>query len=509
MTEKILLGKSNSENIYLNTSMINRHGLIAGASGSGKTVTLKVIVEELSQQGIPLIIPDVKGDLFSLAKEGIMDENIEKRIKDLNLEDFNFTSFPVEIFDVFAENGIAMRTTISEMGPVLISRMLDLTEVQEGIMNIAFRIADEEGLLLIDIKDLRQILVYVNDNRKEIGKLYGSISTQSIGAIQRRLLVLEDAGGDKFFGETAFDIKDLFRQADDGRGQINILNAKKLIENPALYSSVLFWLLTKINQSLPESGDLDKPKLVFFFDEAHILFDKANDQTIDLIQRLVKSIRSKGVGIFFITQDPLDISDSVLSQLGNKIQHKLMAYTPKESRSVKAIAESFRTNENLDLFEEIKNLETGQAIVSSLDQTGSPSPAKKVTICPPKSFIGPVDDKFIMNLYEKSDLYSKYEEYFDRESAFEILTARIEKEDQARMAEIQRKEDEKVQKQREKEEEKLLKERQKQRAGLTRTAKQFSNSVVRSIGYRVGRDIYGMLTGKIKEKTEKNEKKNR
>lgn len=503
MTEKILLGKSNNEKIYINTSMINRHGLIAGATGSGKTVTLKVIAEKLSENGIPVIIPDVKGDLFSLAKEGVMDDNIRERIKNLDLDDFNFDRYPVQIFDVFAENGIATRTTISEMGPILVSRMLDLSEVQEGIINIAFRIADEEGLLLIDIKDLRQMLVYLNDNRKEISKIYGSISPQSIGAIQRRLLVLEESGGDKFFGETAFDIKDFLREDSYGKGQINILNSKKLIENPALYSSVLFWILNKINQYFPEAGDLDRPKLVFFFDEAHMLFDKANSQTIDLVERLVKSVRSKGIGIFFITQDPADIPDSVLSQLGNKIQHSLRAYTPKEQKSIKAIVESFRENSEMDLFEEIKNLEIGQAIVSILDESASPSPAKKVTICPPKSYIGPVDDNFIMNTYEKSDLYMKYEEFFDRESAYEILTRRIEEIENKEMAEKQAIEEEKLQRQREKEEEKLLKQKQKQFGSLTRTAKTFSNSILRSIGYRIGRDIYGMIVGDEKKSRKK------
>lgn len=503
MTEKILLGKANGEPIYLNTSMINRHGFIGGATGSGKTVTLKLIAEGLSELGVPVIIPDVKGDLFSLSKEGVMDENIEKRLRELDLDDFSFDSYPVEIFDVFAEMGIATRTTISEMGPVLISRMLDLTEVQEGIINIAFRIADEEGLLLIDIKDLRQILVYLSDNRKEISKTYGNISTQSIGAIQRRLLVLEEAGGDIFFGEKAFELKDFLRKDKDSRGQINIINSKKLIENPALYSTVLFWILTKINQSLPEVGDVDLPKLVFFFDEAHMLFDKANNQTIELVQRLVKSIRSKGVGIFFVTQDPTDIPDSILSQLGNKIQHSLRAYTAKEQKSLKAIGDSFRIKEGQNIYEEIKNLQIGQAIVSSLDEDASPSYAKKTTICPPKSFIGPVDDRFVMEVYEKSDLYNKYEEYFDRESAFEILSARIKAQEDEAMLQKQAKEEEKLLKEREKELEKMQKQRQKQVSSLTRSARTFSNSILRSIGYRIGRDIYGMIKGEEKKKDQR------
>lgn len=500
MNEKILLGKSEDENIYLNTSMLNRHGLIAGATGSGKTVSLKVIAENLSKKSIPVIIPDIKGDLFSLGKIGELNENIEKRISKMNLESFEFDSFPVEIFDVFSENGIAMRTTISEMGPILISRMLDLSEVQEAIINIAFRIADQEGLLLIDIKDLRQMLVYLVDNKEEISKVYGNISSQSVGAIQRRLLLLEESGADKFFGETAFDINDLFRISDDGKGQINILNSIKLIENPALYSSVLFWLLSKINQNFKEAGDIDKPKLVFFFDEAHMFFDKANKQTIELLERLVKSVRSKGIGIFFVTQDPKDINDSILSQLGNKIQHSLRAYTPKEEKSIKAIVESFRANDKMDLYEEIKNLQIGQAIVSTLDLDASPTIAKKVMILPPQSYLGAVDDNFVMNIYEKSNLYMKYDKYFDRQSAYEVLTQRIKEKEDFKQKEKLLIEEEKLKRQREKEEKKLQKQKEKQFSSITRTAKQFSNSIIRSIGYRIGRDIYGMIVGDKKNK---------
>lgn len=499
MTEKILLGKASGTDIYINTSMINRHGFIGGATGSGKTVSLKVIAEGLSDLGVPVLIPDVKGDLASLAKKGQMDENIEKRLAKMGIADFDFDKYPVEIFDVFGQMGIATRTTISEMGPVLISRMLDLTEVQAGIINIAFRIADEEGLLLIDIKDLRQILVYLADNRAEISKTYGNISTQSIGAIQRRLLVLEEEGGDKFFGEPAFDLKDFFRKDSDGRGQINILNSKKLIENPALYSTVLFWILSKINQDLPEAGDVDLPKFVVFFDEAHMLFDQANSQTIDLVQRLVKSIRSKGVGIFFVTQDPTDIPDAILGQIGNKIQHSLRAYTAKEQKSLGAIAQSFRVKEGEDLVEEIKNLEVGQAVVSVLAEDASPDFAAITTIRPPKSFIGPVDDKFIMETFEKSDLYNKYGEYFDRESAYEILTARIKSQEASALAAKEAKEEEKLMKEREKELEKMQKQRDKQISSLTRSARSLTNSVMRSIGYRIGRDIYGMITGEKKK----------
>ncbi|MDD7306745.1 MAG: DUF853 family protein [Peptoniphilaceae bacterium] len=495
MTEKILLGKHDEESIYLNLSMINRHGLIAGATGTGKTVSLKVIAEGLSQQGIPLIIPDVKGDLYSFLKKGVMDDNIEKRIKDLNITDFYFDQYPVQIYDVFAENGIPIRTTISEIGPVLLARMLDLTEVQEGIINIAFRIADEEGLLLIDIKDLRQILIYLVDNKEEISKKYGTISSQSIGAIQRRLLVLEEAGGDKFFGEKAFDIKDFFRKSADGKGEINIINSKKLIENKALYSTILFWLLSKINQAMPEVGDLDKPKLVFFFDEAHMLFDKANSQTIDLVQRLVKSIRSKGVGIFFISQDPTDIPEPILSQLSNKIQHSIRSYTAKDQKSIKAIAASFRVKEGENFSQEIQNLAIGQAYVSTLNEDASPSFARKTTICPPKSYLGTIDDKTLVETYEKSDLYSKYEEYFDRESAFEILTARIKEKEDLENLQNQAKEEERIEIKREKDLEKMQRQRQKQFSTLAKSTQTLTNSIVRSIGYRIGRDIYGMIKG--------------
>lgn len=500
MNEKLLIGKAGNEEIFLNTSMLNRHGLIAGATGSGKTVSLKVIAEKLSESGIPVIIPDIKGDLISLAKEGEIDENIEKRITELKLEDFESKSYPVEVFDIFQEFGIPIRTSISEVGPILLSRMLNLSQAQEGIINIAFKIADQEGLLLIDIKDLRQMLVYLSENKSKISNMYGNISSQSIGAIQRKLLLLEESGGDKFFGEIAFDIKDFFRHDKEDFGQISIINSKKLIENKTLYSTFLFWLLSKINSSLEEVGDLDKPKLVFFFDEAHILFDDANKETLDLLERLVKIIRSKGVGIFFVTQNPSDISDDVLNQLGNKIEHALRAYTAKEEKAIKAIAQSFRINEDLDIEEEIKNLEIGQAIVSTLDEDAKPNIAKKVMICPPKSYLGAVNDTFIENLYEKSDLFEKYQEEIDRQSAYEILIARIEEKEKLEEIEENRKLEEKLLIQRQKEEEKIKKQRQKDLQGLTRTAKTFGNSIVRSIGYRIGRDIYGMIVGDKKNK---------
>lgn len=511
MNEKLLIGKSNDKPIFLNTSMLNRHGLIAGATGTGKTVSLKVIAELLSEKGISVIIPDIKGDLISLAKEGEMDDNIKSRISNLNISDYKVSKFPVEVFDIFAENGIATRTTISELGPVLLSKLLDLTEAQEGIINIAFRIADEEGLLLLDMKDLRQMLIYLMDNKENISSLYGNISSQSVGAIQRRLLVLEEQGGDKFFGETALDISDLLKKDENGKGYINIINSQKLIENPALYSTFLFWILTQINQKFPEVGDLDKPKLVFFFDEAHILFDNANSQTLNLVERLVKLIRSKGVGIFFVTQNPTDIPDSVLAQLGNKIQHALRAYTPKEQKSIKAIVDSFRKNPELNLEEEILNLKIGQAIVSTLDEEALPSIAEKVTILPPQSYLGAVDSKFIMDLAERSSLYSKYENTIDPESAFEILTQRIEQEELKRKTELEKIAKEKLEKAEEKEAERLArqeaklekerlreeiriqKEREKQISSVTRTAKSFGNSIVRSIGYRIGRDLYGMI----------------
>lgn len=485
MNNKILIGKSNNKAIYINSSMLNRHGLIAGATGSGKTVSLKVIAESLSDLGIPLVIPDVKNDLVSLAKKGEIDENISSRLEKLEISDFAPKAFPVEVWDLFDQTGIPIRSSISEMGPLFLSQILSLSEAQEAILNLAFRVADEEGLLLIDIKDLRQILFYINEKRKDFSARFGNISPQSVGAIQRRLLVLEEEGGDMFFGESALDVRDLLKTDDDGRGVINIINAKELINKPLLYSTFLFWILTKLNQILPEVSDQDLPKLVFFFDEAHLLFKNSNKTTIELIERLVKTVRSKGISIFFVSQDPSDIPDSILNQLGNKIQHSMRAYSPKEEKNIKALAQTYRQDKDMDLVEEILNLKVGEAIVSVLEEDSSPTVAEKVTILPPRSFLGPVDDTFVRNLRDTSVLYEKYKDYIDPESAFEVLSRRLEEEKEEKEA-LERQ-----------------KEKEKQYMAAKKTAKSFGNSIIRSIGYRIGRDIYGMITDLGKEKNKK------
>ena len=400
--------------------MANRHGLIAGATGTGKTVTLQVMAETFSQAGVPCFMADMKGDLSGISQAGKLSGFIEKRMPEFGIENPEFQACPVRFFDVYGEQGHPMRATISQMGPQLLSRLMDLNETQDGVLNIVFRIADERGLLLIDIKDLRAMLDWVSKNAKEYTTKYGNISSASVGAIQRALLQLENQGADKFFGEPSFDIYDLM-QTEDGKGIMNVLAADKLMMQPKLYSTFLLWLLSELYSTLPEVGDMDKPKLVFFFDEAHMLFEGTSKALLDKIEQVIRLIRSKGVGIYFITQSPTDIPENILGQLGNRVQHALRAYTPKDQKAVKTAADTFRPNPAFKTDEAIMNLETGEALVSFLDEKGAPAVVERAKILFPLSQIGAITEGQRLDIIKQSRIYGKYDTPVDRESAFEKL----------------------------------------------------------------------------------------
>ena len=419
--------------------MANRHGLIAGATGTGKTVTLQVLAETFSQAGVPCFMADMKGDLSGISQAGTMSGFIEKRCAEFGITSPEFGSCPVRFFDVFGEQGHPMRTTVSNMGPQLLSRLLQLNETQEGILNIVFRIADDRGLLLIDMKDLRAMLNYVAENAKQYTATYGNITSQSIGAIQRALLTLENQGADKFFAEPSFDIYDLL-QSEQGKGVLNVLAADKLMLQPKLYSTFLLWLLSELYAQLPEVGDMELPKLVFFFDEAHMLFDETSKALVDKIEQVVRLIRSKGVGVYFVTQSPTDIPEEILGQLGNRVQHALRAFTPKDQKAVKTAAETFRANPEFKTAEAIMELGTGEALVSFLDEKGAPSIVERAKILFPLSQIGAVTQGQRGQIINQSRLYGKYDKVVDRESAFEVLLAESEaamQQEQAAAEEVQ------------------------------------------------------------------------
>ena len=405
--------------------MANRHGLIAGATGTGKTVTLQVLAETFCQAGVPCFMADMKGDLSGISQTGAMSGFIEKRCAEFGIENPEFGPCPVRFFDVYGEQGHPMRTTVSNMGPQLLSRLLQLNETQEGILNIVFRIADDRGLLLLDLKDLRSMLNYVAENAKQNTASYGNITAQSVGAIQRALLTLENQGADKFFAEPSFDIYDLL-QCEQGKGVMNVLAADKLMLQPKLYSTFLLWLLTELYAQLPEVGDMDLPKLVFFFDEAHMLFDETSKALVDKIEQVVRLIRSKGVGVYFVTQSPTDIPEEILGQLGNRVQHALRAFTPKDQKAVKTAAETFRANPEFKTADAIMELGTGEALVSFLDEKGAPSVVERAKILFPLSQIGAVTEGQRGQIINQSRLYGKYDKIVDRESAFEVLMEEAE-----------------------------------------------------------------------------------
>ena len=405
--------------------MANRHGLIAGATGTGKTVTLQVLAETFCQAGVPCFMADMKGDLSGISQPGKLSGFIQKRLPEFGIEDPQFQSCPVRFFDVFGEQGHPMRATVSDMGPQLLGRLLALNETQTGILNIVFKIADDRGLLLLDMKDLRAMLDYVAKNAAEFTTAYGNVTAASVGAIQRSLLTLENQGAEKFFGEPAFDVYDLL-QCEGGKGIMNVLAADKLMLQPKLYSTFLLWLLSDLYARLPEVGDLDLPKLVFFFDEAHMLFADTSKALTDKIEQVIRLIRSKGVGIYFITQSPTDIPENILGQLGNRVQHALRAYTPKDQKAVRSAAQTFRTNPAFKTEDAILELETGEALVSVLDEKGAPTVVERAKILFPLSQIGAITEEQRADLIKKSRLYGRYEHAIDRESAFEVLLAQSE-----------------------------------------------------------------------------------
>lgn len=453
--------------------MANRHGLVAGATGTGKTVTLKVMAESFSDIGVPVFLADVKGDLAGTMTAGTDTEDMQKRIKRFGLaETFAYKGYPVTLWDLFGQKGIPLRTTISEIGPLLLSRVLRLNDLQSDILTIVFKIADDNDLLLVDTKDLKAMLHYVEENSEELAPQYGKIRGASIGAITRALVGLELDGGDIFFGETALNIGDWLTTTYDGKGAINILDSESLINNGRLYSTFLLWLMSELFERLPEVGDLDKPKMVFFFDEAHLLFDDASKELLDKIEQVVKLIRSKGVGIYFCTQNPRDIPEGVLSQLGNKVQHALRAYTPADQKRVKAAAESFRANPDFDTEEAISNLGTGEAIVSFLQEDGIPAIAQRAFILPPQSRMGPISDEERSQAINGSLLYSKYAQAHDPDSAYEFfLRMGAEEEEAARAAEeekLREAEEEKRRKEEEKEEARKAREEEREAARKAR-----------------------------------------
>ena len=468
--------------------MANRHGLIAGATGTGKTVTLQVMAESFCQAGVPCFMADMKGDLSGISQVGKMSGFIEKRLPEFEIENPEFQACPVRFFDVYGEQGHPMRATISQMGPQLLSRLLRLNDTQDGVLNIVFRIADDRGLLILDLKDLRSMLDYVSQHSREYTSKYGNISAQTVGAIQRALLQLEAQGANQFFGEPSFDIYDLM-QTEGGKGVMNVLAADKLMMQPKLYSTFLLWLLSELYSKLPEVGDLELPKLVFFFDEAHMLFTDTSKALLDKIEQVIRLIRSKGVGIYFITQSPSDIPEVILGQLGNRVQHALRAYTPKDQKAVKTAADTFRANPNFKTDEAIMQLETGEALVSFLDVKGAPSIVQRAKILFPLSQIGAVTEGQRLDIIKQSRIYGKYDEMVDRESAYELLMK--ENEEEAAIAEA------------EEEEKKSSKAKGKSKPGIfSKILKAIITAVTGTFATILGTIVSDKITGKkTKSKT--------
>ncbi|MBR0160427.1 MAG: DUF853 family protein [Oscillospiraceae bacterium] len=476
---KIYLAKAGEKELFLLPSMANRHGLIAGATGTGKTITMKVLAESFSDMGVPVFLADVKGDLSGMCLPGQDSENMQERIQRFGIEeDFVYRSFPTRFWDIFGESGIPVRVTVSEMGPTLFARLLGLTEIQAGVLNIVFRVADDHGLLLLDLKDLRSMLQFVGDNRAEFTTMYGNVSAASVGAIQRALLQFEQEGGELFFGEPELDIRDWMRTGKEGKGYINILSSKRLIQSPTVYATFLLWMMTELFEKLPEVGDLEKPRMIFFFDEAHLLFSDCPKALVQKIVQVVKLIRSKGVGIYFATQSPSDIPNDVLAQLSNRVQHALRAYTPAEQKSIRAAAKGFRVNPAFNTETALTELGVGEALVSFLDEEGIPTIVERAFILPPQSQMG-IADENVVNTFVKSDEYElKYRDSDDRESAYEIITKANEeleaqkiREAEEALAEKQRlKEEAEAEKQRLKEEAAAQKAAEKEAAAAQRAA---------------------------------------
>jgi len=480
---KVLLGKSGDEEIVIYPKMANRHGMICGATGTGKTVTLKVMAESFSKMGVPVFLADVKGDLGTLCKAGESNENVESRLTKMNLKDagFEYQAFPVNFWDVYGEKGMPLRTTVSEMGPLLLSGIMGLNDIQSDILSIIFKIADDENLLLIDTKDLKAMVQYVGENAKEYSASYGNIAAVSLNAITRGIVAMESEGADLFFGEPALSITDWLCTNSNGRGMIQVLDCQKLILHPKMYSAFLLWMMSELFEMLPEVGDMEKPKMVFFFDEAHMLFDSASKVLMEKIEQVVKLIRSKGVGIYFITQNPKDIPDGVLAQLGNKVEHALHAYTPAEQKGAKAAAQAFRVNPEFDTYTVLQELGTGEALVSVLDESGVPTIVKKTKICPPESNMGLLDESTRMSVINNSLLSAKYDTSVDRDSAYEFLERRktqIEAEVKAETEKMT-----------------LTKQKEKEIAARKKAASSAVKNVAKTTGGTIGREL-GKNVGK-------------
>lgn len=504
---KIWLAKSD-EKVFLEPKMANRHGFIAGASGTGKTITLKVLAESFSQLGVPVFLADIKGDLAGMCKAGVHSESMEKRINKLGIEDWRYRVFPTRFWDIYGEYGHPVRTTVSEMGPMLLSRLMDLSDVQSDVLNLVFKIADDKELLLIDIKDLKAMLRYVGENRAEFSAEYGNMSAQSLGAIQRSLITLEDEGGAEFFGEPAIDIRDWMQRDEQGRGYINVLHSVKLVQNPTLYATFMLFLMSELFEKLPERGDAEKPEMVFFFDEAHLLFSDAPKVLVQKIEQVVKLIRSKGVGIYFISQSPSDIPDSVLAQLSNRVQHALRAYTPSEQKAVKAAAQTFRTNPAFDTQMAIMELGVGEALVSCLDENGVPGIVQRAFILPPQSRMGTITDEERRAVIDASGMKQKYDKAIDNFSAYEYFEQQNEEQEKEEQEAA-----EKAAKQAAKEEKKAAKSAKstttKRTSAATKAAKKtksaaskamtrVTNSAMSTIGRELGRSIIRGIFGSIK-----------
>ncbi|MCP1288040.1 helicase HerA-like domain-containing protein [Mammaliicoccus sciuri] len=477
---QIKIAKNENE-INLELGQANRHGLIAGATGTGKTITLKVLAEQFSKAGVPVFMSDVKGDISSIAEAGSINDKIQERIDMMKIDDYENNAFPVTLFDVFQKTGVPVRTTITEMGPLLIGKLLDLNNTQLGVLDIVFKVADESGLLLIDMKDFKALLKEINENREEYAEKYGNISSASIGAIQRALLRLESEGAETFFGEPALQLEDFIKFDDSGRGMINVLDASVLYQKPKLYATFLLWLLSELFESLPEVGDPEKPKIVFFFDEAHLLFNDSSKELIEKVEQVVRLIRSKGVGIYFVTQNPIDIPESVLGQLGNRVQHALRSYTPKDQKAIKSAAQTFRQNESFDTAQVIGELKTGEALISFLNDEGQPNVVERAFIRPPESKIGVIDESVKKDLIENASLNETYKETFDRESAYEMLQNKIEK---------QPEEEPKTKKSQSTKKETTSKKKEKPSQFQKETSK-FLSTVGRQIGREIVRNIFG------------------
>lgn len=507
---EIWVASDGDAKLCIKSKYANRHGLIAGATGTGKTVTLKVMAESFSDAGVPVFLSDIKGDLSGMCKPGEEKESITKRVSELGIgEDFSFKAYPTVFWDIFGKKGLPLRTTISEFGPMLLAKLLDLNQIQTDILNIIFKIADDEGLLLIDLKDLKSMLNYVSENAADYKAEYGNIAPQSVNAIMRGLVALGDKGGDVFFGEPALDINDWF-VTKDGKGMINVLDATTIINDPGIYATFMLWMLAELFEIMPEVGDLDKPKMVFFFDEAHLLFKDTPKALLQKIEQVVKLIRSKGIGVYFITQNPSDIPDEVLAQLGNKVQHALRAYTPAEQKGIKAAAQSYRANPDFDTAEIITNLGIGEAVVSFIEDDGAPAMVRKAKVLPPQSYLGAIDDMMRAAVISMSDLANKYKDMVDRDSAYEFLQrlqveisqkqeeerqAEIARKEAEKQAEIERKEAEKQAKAAQKEAEKQAREAEKEEKKKKDAIKKGVATVAGTAAGTIGRQI-GKTLGK-------------